>query len=138
MEKIPGYSIYETILSSLSIFCSFAVKEDYIDELIKLNWIKLQKIYPYLYNYTSIVDNNYDYSNNLPIKIELKDNNNLLDECLNKMISILSKESIRPQMLSQKKSLLYYSKIVKKNILNIQFLVFIPIILGLILKVFLL
>ena len=106
MEKIPGYSIYETILSSLSIFCSFAVKEDYIDELIKLNWIKLQKIYPYLYNYTSIVDNNYDYSNNLPIKIELKDNNNLLDECLNKMISILSKESIRPQMCPKKN--LYY------------------------------
>ena len=55
MDKIPGYSIHETILNSLSIFCSFGVKEDYIDELIKLNWIKLQKKYPYLYNYTSIV-----------------------------------------------------------------------------------
>ena len=57
MEKIPGYLMYETILSSLSIFWSFVVKEDYIDEIIKLKWIKLQKIYPYLYNYTSIVDN---------------------------------------------------------------------------------
>lgn len=51
MEQIPGYSIYETILSSLSVFCSFGVKEDYNDELIKQNWIKLQKIYPYLYDY---------------------------------------------------------------------------------------
>lgn len=125
MEKIPGYSIYETILSSLSIFCSFGVKEDYIDELIKLNWIKLQKIYPYLYDYTSIVDNNYDYSNNLPIKIELKDNNNL-DECLIKMISNLSKESIKPEILSQKKSLLAYSKILITNTKYTVFSLYIP------------
>ena len=117
MEQIPGYSIYETILSSLSVFCSFGVKEDYNDELIKQNWIKLQKIYPYLYDYTVIDDKKDDYSNNLPIKIELKDNYNSLDEYLNKMISILSKQSIEPKLLSQKNSLLAYSKIhINKNI----------------------
>ena len=111
------YSIYEQILSYLSVYCSFGIKEDYSDELIKENWIKLQKNYPYLYNYESIKGNKeYTYSDNLPIKYELQFKGDQTKEYLTELINLLSKESLKPERLSKKNSILAFSKIKINNI----------------------
>ena len=97
------YSIYEQILSSLSIICSFGVREEYSDELIKENWIKLQKNYPYLYNYETIEDKSDNiYSDNIPLKYEFQYKGNFMNEYLNEIISFLSKESLKQEKLKFK------------------------------------
>jgi len=60
--------LYESMLSSMSIVCTFTIKDNYSDDLIKEKWINLQKQYPYLYDYTTIVDKGDNYSNNPPLK----------------------------------------------------------------------
>jgi len=110
MDNIPGYSLYETILSSLSILCSFGIKEDYSDELITENWIKLQKQYPYLYDYTTIVEKGDNYSTNVPLKYKVIHRNCQVTDYLNELLEFLSKEAIKPEKLSQKCSLLSYAK----------------------------
>ncbi len=122
------YSIYEQILSSLSIICSFGVREEYSDELIKENWIKLQKNYPYLYNYETIEDKSDNiYSDNIPLKYEFQYKGNFMNEYLNEIISFLSKESLKQEKLTQKNSLLAYAKIqVKENQIYTFFSLYTP------------
>ncbi|OUM60904.1 hypothetical protein PIROE2DRAFT_62860 [Piromyces sp. E2] len=110
MENIPGYSLYETVLSSLSILCSFGIKEDYSDELINENWIKLQKQYPYLYDYSTIVEKGDDYSTNVPMKYDLLQRNGQVTDYLNELLESLSEEAIKPERLAKKCSLLAYAK----------------------------
>ena len=68
MEIITGYSRYEFLLSGLTIFCYFEIKEDYSDELITKKWIQLKKQYPYLHDYKTITKKGDNYSDNIPLK----------------------------------------------------------------------
>lgn len=121
------YSVYEQILLYLSVFCSFGIKEDYSDELIKENWIKLQRNYPYLYNYENVEDkSDYTYSDNEPIKYELNSKSGVMKDYLNEIISFLSKESLKEERLSQKKSLLAFSKVQIKDITYTIFSLYTP------------
>ena len=110
------YSVYEQILLYLSVFSSFGVRENYSDYLIKENWIKLQENYPYLYNYETVVGKSDNtYSDNVPLKYELNYKGDSMKEYLNEIISLLSKESLLPERLSKKHSLLAYAKVQLKN-----------------------
>jgi len=121
------YSVYEQILLYLSVFCSFGVKEDYSEELIKEKWLKLQNNYPYLYNYESIEGkSDYIYTDNLPIKFEHQYHGDSIKDYLNEIINFLSNESLKQERLSQKKSLLAYSKVQIKNSILTLFSLYTP------------
>ena len=95
-------------------FVLFCIKEVFSEELIKLNWIKLQKNNPYLYNYEKSKSNNENddsFSDNIPLKFEFENKNESMKDYLNEIINELSKETIKPERLKQKNSLLVYTKL---------------------------
>ena len=129
MEDEFGLTVYERILSCLSIFCSFCIKEDFSEELIKLNWIKLQKNYPYLYNYEKFKTNNendYIFSDNMPLKFTFENKNESIKDYLNQIMNSLSRETIKPERLKKKNSLLAYTKIKINDIIYTIFSLYTP------------
>ncbi|ORX78383.1 hypothetical protein BCR32DRAFT_270108 [Anaeromyces robustus] len=115
MCEIPGYSRYESILACYTLLCSFVIKNEYSDKIIKENWLKLQNQYPYLYDYTTITrpkndDSNNDFSDNIPLKLENVEIQTI-KEGLNKITDYLSKEIIQPIHSGMKNSLLAYFKV---------------------------
>ena len=111
MEVIPGYSIYECMLSGLAVLCTFGVKEDYTDEMITEKWINLQKNYPCLHDYKTVKEKGDNYLDNIPLKFETKQQREFTKDYLNELMDYLSKETINPERLTKNNSLLAYAKI---------------------------
>ena len=116
MEFIDGYSRYECLLSGMAIFCSFGIKEDYPDELIHEKWINLQKQYPYLHDYKTIVEKGDNYSDNMPLKYKPIEQRESISDYLNDLMDFVSSETIKQEKLSKNNSLLSYARIQIKDI----------------------
>jgi len=135
MEDIPGYSLYESMFSSMSIVCTFTIKDNYSDDLIKEKWINFKNnILIYMITQLIFVDKGNNYSNTPPLKyINECQTQYSLENCSTQLKNYLFGEIIKPESPYQNKSLLGYLKI---NINNIEYTisVFILHILELILK----
>jgi len=114
MEEIPGYSIYECMLSGMSLLSSFGIRDTYSDELVTEKWINLQKQYPYLHDYSTVTDKGDDYTDNTPLKVDLR-NKDSIEEGLDELRNHLSSEIIKPDNPYQKKSLLAFAPFTLQN-----------------------